>query len=158
MGEYRILLNFLSPLEQEQLTSYIRELEWKDQQEQDFGYLKQEVPDGKLEALKKRSGLVLGSEKLNDCYVIRYPVHSYIPPHIDPTPTGMEHWRINAIIQASESGGIFGLESRSVDLLEGDAIVFQADKMRHRITTIYGGVERYVWSAGILKTTKGQEQ
>lgn len=157
MNEYRIILNFLSPLEQEQLISYIRELEWKEQQA-DFGYLKQEVAEGKFEALKKRSGLVLGSDTVNDCCVIRYPVNSYVPPHIDPTPAEMEHWRINAIIQVPESGGTFGIESRNVDLLEGDAVIFQANTLRHRITTVYGGIERYVWSVGILKPMKGNEQ
>jgi hypothetical protein len=154
---YQILFDFLSPAERKELLSYINEIKWD--KPQDFGYLKQEVLKGRFDLLIKRSALVLGSEDqtIDDCYAIRYPDRSYVPPHTDPTPAGMEHWRINAIIQSSESGGIFGIEGRNVDLLEGDAVIFRADKLIHRIGTIYGSTERLVWSAGILKKGKSNE-
>lgn len=151
MHSYSIILNFLSLEEQIKLREYTG-LVWEDGR-QGTGYLKAAVPDAQFRELKIKSLRVLGADlkDKHDCYLIRYPVRSRIPPHLDDAPFGTEHWRLNAVIQAPEIGGIFGVETRSVDLLERDAVVFRADKLRHRITTVYGNTERFVWSVGILK-------
>lgn len=152
MDFYKVILGFLSPDEQTKLIKYIGELAW-DNGRQGTGYLKAAVSDSKFQDIKKRSLEALSADVAckHDCYVIRYPLFSHIPPHVDDAPFGTEHWRMNAIIQASEQGGIFGLEERSLDLLEGDGVIFRADKMRHRVSTVNGNVERYVWSVGVLK-------
>lgn len=152
MNSYSIILGFLSAEEQTKLQEYIKGLVWESGR-QETGYFKAAVAEDDFKDIKARSLTALGTDLKckHDCYVLRYPAESRIPPHLDDAPFGAEHWRLNAVIQSPEIGGVFGIESRSIDLLEGDGVVFRPDKLRHRITTVYGNTERYVWSVGVLK-------
>jgi hypothetical protein len=152
MLSYSVLLDFLSIEEQSALQEYAETSAYESGR-QDTGYLKAAIPKDIFKELKVRSLAALGADQRtkHDCYIIRYPKGSRIPPHQDDAPFGSEHHRLNAIIQASEIGGVFGVEARTIDLLPRDGVLFRPDAMKHRITTVYGNTERLVWSVGILK-------
>ena len=79
-----------------------------------------------------------------DCYLIRYPEGSAIPPHTDPVESG-RHYRLNIVLKSSPSGGEFVcakplFASRRIKLFRPDACV-------HSVTPVVGG-SRYVFSLG----------
>lgn len=39
-----------------------------------------------------------------DCYILKYPEGSEIPPHTDPVP-GRKHWRMNVVLKRATVGG-----------------------------------------------------
>jgi hypothetical protein len=148
---YRIFINFLSPSDCDSLLSFGEEADWSTGR-QETGYLKAVIPSGKCEAVKNRALHLLGGNQLgNDAYLLRYPVGSHIPPHLNDAPFGTEHWRLNAVVRSSEAGGVFGIEERNIDLLQGDAIIFRPDKFKHRVSKVYGHFDRIVLSIGTLK-------
>ena len=79
-----------------------------------------------------------------DCYLIRYPDGSEIPPHTDPVAAG-RHYRLNVILKAPRSGGEFVcanplFATRRIKL-------FRPDACEHSVTRVVGG-SRYVLSVG----------
>ena len=82
-----------------------------------------------------------------DCYLIRYPEGSSIPPHTDPVTAG-RHFRLNVVLKASPAGGEFVCatpiySSRRIKL-------FRPDACEHCVTEVKGG-SRYILSIGWLK-------
>ena len=83
-----------------------------------------------------------------DIHLLRYPVGSYVPQHIDPTLfDAFEHHRINIILRPAIRGGKFILKGKSQ---EGRIHRFRPDKYTHNVTEIKEGT-RYVLSFGRLK-------
>ncbi len=79
-----------------------------------------------------------------DCYLIRYPDGSEIPPHTDPVDAG-RHYRLNLILKAPRSGGEFVCAN---PMFESQRIkVFRPDACEHSVTRVVGG-SRYVLSVG----------
>jgi hypothetical protein len=81
-----------------------------------------------------------------DCYLIRYPEGSSIPPHTDPVQRG-RHYRLNVILKSPQSGGEFVCRnpiyaSRRIKL-------FRPDVCEHSVSLVQGG-SRYVLSVGWL--------
>lgn len=79
-----------------------------------------------------------------DCYLLRFPEGTHVPPHRDPVATG-RHYRLNIILKRSPFGGEFICEraifqSRRVNL-------FRPDHCEHSVTRVVGG-PRYVLSIG----------
>ncbi len=85
----------------------------------------------------------------HDCWIIRYPIGSYIPPHRDDAPFGSAHWRLNALIQRDKHAK-FSIAGREVDLQERDAIVFEPSAYTHSVAEVFD-CTRYVFSVGVLK-------
>lgn len=79
-----------------------------------------------------------------DGYVIRYPVGSSIPPHIDPV-TDKRHFRLNIILKPAQSGGEFVCENTVLNFKRMK--LFRPDKYSHWVTQIKGS-PRYVLSIG----------
>jgi hypothetical protein len=83
-----------------------------------------------------------------DCYLLRFPEGSEIPPHRDPVKGG-RHYRLNLIVKRSPAGGEFVcsdpiFETRRLKL-------FRSDVCTHSVTRVEGG-SRYVLSIGwVLK-------
>jgi hypothetical protein len=79
-----------------------------------------------------------------DCYLIRYPDGSEIPPHTDPVAAG-RHYRLNVILKAPRSGGEFVCAK---PLFATTRIkLFRPDTCEHSVTRVVGG-SRYVLSVG----------
>ena len=81
-----------------------------------------------------------------DCYLIRYPIGSAIPPHTDPVAQ-RRHFRLNIVLKASPSGGEFVcadpiFATRRIKF-------FRPDVSSHEVTPVVGG-NRYVLSLGWL--------
>jgi len=91
---------------------------------------------------------ILSSEKYKfDMYLLKFPTGSYIDNHRDPAPEGMEHHRINFILNKSFKGGKFVIGGKSQ---EGRIHKFRPDKFTHKVTKIKEGT-RYVFSIGYLR-------
>jgi hypothetical protein len=79
-----------------------------------------------------------------NCYLLRFPEGSHIPPHRDPVKSG-RHFRLNIIVKLSPSGGEFVcadpiFQTRRLKL-------FRSDVSTHSVTRVLGG-SRYVISIG----------
>jgi hypothetical protein len=79
-----------------------------------------------------------------DCYLLRFPVGTEIPPHRDPVSAG-RHYRMNIILKRSPKGGDFVCDrpmfhSRRLNL-------FRSDICTHSVTRVEGS-PRYVLSIG----------
>ena len=87
-----------------------------------------------------------------DCYLLKYPVGSYLPDHIDPVDVGREHHRINVVLKRAERGGNFYISQhpRFADLSKKRIIKFRSDIYRHGLTPVIKGT-RYVLSIGWIK-------
>jgi hypothetical protein len=84
-----------------------------------------------------------------DCYLLRYPDGSEIPPHRDPV-SGGRHFRLNIVLKPARSGGHFVCADPLLDL--GPIKLFRSDKSNHSVTRVVGG-SRYVLSIGwVLKS------
>ena len=80
-----------------------------------------------------------------DCYILRYPVGTSIPPHRDYV-AGRKHYRLNIVVKQSE-GGEFLCENPIFS--NGRINFFRPDESEHSVTTVTGST-RYVFSIGWL--------
>jgi hypothetical protein len=82
-----------------------------------------------------------------DCYLLRFPTGSEIPPHTDPVSTG-RHYRLNIVIWRARAGGEFVcatpiFETRRIKF-------FRPDACEHSVTRVTAGT-RYVLSLGWVR-------
>lgn len=79
-----------------------------------------------------------------DCYILKYPTGSYIPPHRDELQIPGRHYRLNIVLKRGEGGEfvcdnpIYG--SKRINL-------FRPDLELHSVTRVTKGT-RYVLSFG----------
>jgi len=148
--EPRVVRAFLTEDELASLARMAENLHFEDGR-QGTGYLKAAVP-GLAEAagLRARSLEAVGAppDHAHDCYILKYPEGSHIPPHRDDAPGGDGHFRLNAVIRQGEGGSLF-VDGQLVELHAGDAVVFRPDLSLHAVTEVRGGC-RLVWSVGTL--------
>jgi hypothetical protein len=79
-----------------------------------------------------------------DIYILKYPVGSEIPPHVDPV-TDRNHYRLNIILKKPKKGGEFFSEKT---IINTDRIkLFRPDLYKHSLSKIEQG-SRYVLSIG----------
>lgn len=88
----------------------------------------------------------LTGDEGHDCYVVRYVTGSSIPKHTDP-PIGPKYFRLNAIIQPPEEGGMLLIGGEQIRMSRGDAYVFRPDIEPHGVTVVTAGT-RLIWSVG----------
>jgi hypothetical protein len=79
-----------------------------------------------------------------DCYLLRYPTGSAIPPHTDPV-SDKRHYRLNIVVKQARSGGEFIcknpiFQTRRIKL-------FRPDISEHAVEAVTQG-SRYVLSLG----------
>lgn len=91
----------------------------------------------------------LGPDVPCDRYVVRYPAGAFIPPHKDDAPLAREHWRVNALVEEGEGGGLV-VEGLEVELSVGDAYVFRPDLLLHEVRPVTAG-RRVIWTVGALR-------
>jgi len=85
----------------------------------------------------------------HDCFIIRYPVGSYIPSHKDPVQASAEHHRLNIILDQPAVGGLLIVDHCEYRLLPSDAYIFRPDLEEHEVTKIEV-FDRYVFTVGAL--------
>lgn len=79
-----------------------------------------------------------------DCYIIKYPVGSHIPPHKDVLARS-DHYRVNVIL-THPKGGEFQCEPPAMYSSKW-LNYFRPDLSTHSVTKVEGGT-RYVFSIG----------
>lgn len=78
-----------------------------------------------------------------DCYIIKYPQGSYIPPHTDLVK-GKRHYRINLVLTHPPGGEFICADS----IYKSKWLnFFRPDKNVHSVTKVEKGT-RYVFSIG----------
>ena len=86
-----------------------------------------------------------------DIYLLKYPVDSYIPSHIDSAIISFhEHHRLNIVLKHAKYGGQFYINKI---IQKGRFHYFRPDLVKHKVTKIKKGV-RYVLSIGWNKEKK----
>lgn len=79
-----------------------------------------------------------------DSYLIRYPVGSFIAPHIDPV-SEKRHFRLNIVLKKSQEGGDFICQN---PIFATERIkFFRPDISEHSVTKVNGS-PRYIFSVG----------
>ena len=144
--EPKIVARFLNPRERVVVANLARAVTFEPGR-QGTGYDKANLLDVTMaDRLVKRCLKELGDPVLHDAWLLRYPVGSEIPQHMDPPLEGMCHVRLNALALASE-GGVLYVDGAELPLDSGDAYVFRPDVMRHMVTRVERN-ERLMLSVG----------
>ncbi|CAM3948066.1 hypothetical protein [Pseudoalteromonas byunsanensis] len=82
-----------------------------------------------------------------DCYLLRFPVGSEIPPHKDEVSKG-KHYRLNIVLKEAKSGGQFICKN---PIYETSRVkFFRPDKSEHSVTKVVSG-NRYLLSVGWIR-------
>lgn len=117
---------------------------------QGTGYEKLAIRGRAPYELLARACVALGgpSEDRWDAYVIRYRDGAHVPDHVDPAPPDRRHRRLNALVVAPDGGGVLHVGGDAVALAVGDAVMFEPDRERHRVSPVIG--TRIVFSVGAL--------
>lgn len=152
--EYQLIHRFLTPKDISELLKYTDCLVEEDFDIGRLGTKYEKVnithrKDSHLEQLTDLARRTLTSRTIKewDAWLLCMPDGSWIPPHVDLSPSG-EHKRLNACIQASNRGGVFGIEGRQVVIDPGVAIIFRPDILRHEVSMTVGR-PRWMLSVGV---------
>ena len=86
-----------------------------------------------------------------DCYLLRFPTGSSVPPHTDRVKQG-RHYRLNIILRPAKRGGEF-VCARPIHA-SGRIKLFRPDVEEHSVTTIDEGT-RWVLSIGWVRGARG---
>ncbi len=87
---------------------------------------------------------LLSQGKRWDCYLIKYPVGSFVPHHTDPVVEGFKHYRLNIVLK-----GEYDAFSGKTIFRWWKFIFFRPDIMVHSVFVVKK--ERLVLSIGWLK-------
>jgi predicted 2-oxoglutarate/Fe(II)-dependent dioxygenase YbiX len=144
-----ILANFLTPDDRKLLLLYAMTSAYEPGR-QGTGYEKQSLLVSPLVPLRRRCLVALGlaEDEPHDCYLLRYPEGSYIPPHVDDTPA--EHHRINCLVEPARLGGDLIVSGIRYQLRAGDAYAFRPDLEPHEVTRVERGA-RFLFTVGALQ-------
>jgi hypothetical protein len=74
----------------------------------------------------------------------------FISEHIDPSPPGKHHVRMNIMLSQPHGGGRPVIDRRMINVQERDLWCFYPTLMRHSSTPVSGNRKRFVLSIGIL--------
>ena len=93
--------------------------------------------------------MLLAKGKSWSVYLLKYPINSYIPDHIDLLTEGEELHRINFVLKRAKRGGVFyyGDVNDSAKFTKTRFTRFRPDLDRHGVTEVEKG-SRYVLSIG----------
>ena len=111
---------------------------------------KEDVVDVVLEHAIAHSRIQMGYEPVADgtvCF-FRYPFGGYVNPHKDTLKSG-RHMRCNILLHDATAGGIFYIQGEPVKWEPGDAIIYRADELEHRVSKVREG-ERYLLTIGTI--------
>ncbi|WP_199100576.1 2OG-Fe(II) oxygenase [Dyella sp. ASV21] len=86
-----------------------------------------------------------------DCYLLRFPSGTSVPPHTDRVAHG-RHYRLNIILRAATRGGEF-VCARPIHVSRRIKL-FRPDLEEHSVTTIEAGT-RWVLSIGWVRGARG---
>ena len=83
----------------------------------------------------------------SDCYLLRFPTGSEIPPHVDPVD-GKRHFRLNIILRKARRGGEFICKN---PIWNRPRIkLFRPDQSEHSVTRVEEG-SRLILSIGWVR-------
>ena len=92
-----------------------------------------------------------------DVYLLRFRDGQSIPFHVDPSPIGFEHHRVNITLCMPCAGGTVLIEkspnTNKFLVSEGRIVHFRPDKLRHAMTKVISG-QRIFLSIGWLRKIK----
>lgn len=74
--------------------------------------------------------------KCFDCWVLRFPVGSYIMTHKDPVENG-RHYRLNIVLKRPPQGGEFVCSDTIFEMPR--VVLFRPDIAEHSMKRVYGG-------------------
>lgn len=152
----RMLPKWLTAHEQAHLDNHTPSDGWEPGR-QGGGYHKRNIENLRpMRRIVVRALAELGEPTLYDAWLMRYPSGSSIPPHIDPQISGMQHVRLNAIINRG-FGGLLRVSEVDLPLDEGDAYIFRPDLVKHEVGIIETGT-RLVLSVGANVTPDHAER
>ena len=136
---YFKLPNWLDLSDRQELSQLAGIVDW-EYGRQGTGYEKSDIKQLKYAKwiIRKALGMISNPEQY-DAWLIRCPIGSDIPLHVDPAVEGMCHVRLNALVNTGE-GGLLFLGDEEQILSDGDAYVFRPDIIPHRVTAISSGV------------------
>ncbi len=80
-----------------------------------------------------------------DIYLLYFPTHSFIPPHVDPVD-GKRHYRINFVLKKAKAGGDFYCNKPIVRTSRLN--IFRSDIAEHGVSEITEG-NRWLLSIGL---------
>lgn len=86
-----------------------------------------------------------------DIYILYFPTHSSIPPHVDPVD-GKNHYRINVVLKKAKTGGEFYCDRPIIKTKRLN--FFRSDIAEHGVSEITEGT-RYVLSIGLAFPKRG---
>lgn len=97
----------------------------------------------------ERSLALLDYPAFFDACLIRYRHGAHVPLHKDDgLPPGVIHRRLNVLLQAPRAGGRLTFVNAGITLLIGDGVLFRPDITEHSVSTVYGSIDRLVFSVG----------
>lgn len=79
-----------------------------------------------------------------DCYLLKFPEGTAVPPHRDKVERG-RHYRLNVVLKRSSGGGEFVCANPIID--SPRVKLFRPDLEEHSVTEVQGG-DRWVLSIG----------
>ncbi len=148
-----LLNEFITEQERLSALEHTNALSWTEGR-QHSGYLKANLMGHKasvwfilLRRSLSRLSLVVGDLLDHDAYLIKYPVGSSIPTHVDPAPSAtVGHVRLNCLLTEGVGGTLF-VNDAPIPLRVRHAYMFRPDTEPHRVSVVERG-ERIVWSVG----------
>jgi hypothetical protein len=153
MDQVSIHHEFISSSDLRKIRSLLPSLSWEEGRQQ-TGYFKSSVHGNEqISEIILRCLVYIGASPKSgyDCYLIRYPEGSHIPPHVDDAPFGARHSRLNILVKSADFGGILKVCDEEIEIFDGDAYYFRPDLYEHSVTTIEKG-ERVILSVGTLNS------
>lgn len=81
-------------------------------------------------------------------------VGSFVHPHLDRAPTGLNHVRLNFLLVSPDSGGMPIIDSVEYPIAEGECWINFASTKIHSSSAVGGTKERIVLSLGSLVPTE----
>ena len=143
---YRIIKGFILPWERRLLLDAADAEMWVSGR-QGTGYERASVR-GPARRCLIELGVPLDTR--HDEYLLRYLEGAHIPPHVDDTLFGVEHHRVNVLLEHADEGGELFFDGERIELDECDAVVFRPDIILHEVKPVTKG-RRLLWTVGVLK-------
>lgn len=144
MPSYEIIFNFLSSQDIQDLMERIPYATWEVHPLHSGCRIGKLNDDSFVAGLKIHSNNFLGTLN-SDFHILEIGLGGSVSDHLDSQSTSS---RLNALISPAPFGGDFYLQNRYIGLYAGDAIIYRADQLYHRVSLIKKGVH-YIWSVGL---------
>ena len=135
MSHYHVLPGWLSPRERVALAVVAKRDAWQPGS-MAGGYQNLDLMgDVATLRLVRRALNTLGDPLVFHAKLVRFPVGSTLPAHVDEAAAGRCQVQLHALVVGS-AGGQWYLDGEEVPLDDGDAVLFRPDLLRHQLTAV----------------------